>query len=84
MDLKNKWKCIRWRVYKGSHSKGRSNRTGKTQREESCAMLGTHVGWAGKTLESRSSPNLKVLIMLTFMFQAMGIVRGTELLICIF
>lgn len=30
---KNKWKCIRWRVYKGSHSKGRSNRTGKTQRE---------------------------------------------------
>lgn len=35
-------------------------------------MLGTHVGWAGKTLESRLSPNLKVLIMLTFMFQAMG------------
>ena len=35
-------------------------------------MLGTHVGWVGKTPGSRLSPNVKVLIMLTFMFQAMG------------
>lgn len=69
---KSKWKCIRWRAYKGSHSKGRSNRTGKTQRQGELCNVRNACRWAGKTLESQLSSNLKVLIMLTFMFQAMG------------
>lgn len=48
---KNKWKCIRWRVYKGGHAKGRSNSTAKTRRRGELCHVRTHVGWVGKTLE---------------------------------
>lgn len=45
--LDNKWKYIRWRMYKGRHSKKRKKNTGKTQRQKEWCNV-WNACWAGR------------------------------------